>query len=133
MNPNSAHQRWSFWQYRVYPAWNHRPDRATVQANCARFGRRAFGSASAMRIVCRTDATGRLYWELSIRTEGHPVQDPLYSEWMHLQWRRFLANGFGPTAEIHCHARLEAGTREDGTPADQLIILPPLVAQDHPQ
>jgi hypothetical protein len=125
MNPNSAHQRWSFWQYRIYPGGTKRPDFATVKQNAARFGLLLFGSASEMRVVQKTDDDARLYWEISVRTEGHPVHDPLWVEWVHAQWRRFLVHGFGDS-EVLCHARLEAGDRQDGTPADQLIILPAL-------
>jgi len=130
MDPNSAHQRWSLWQYRVYPDQTHRPSFATVKANVARFARLTFGSTSEMRIVCATDDQARLYWELSVRTEGHPVHDPRYVDWMHAQWRRFLLNGFGSSCIIHPHARLEAGDRQDGRPADQLIILPTLRIDD---
>lgn len=124
MNPNSAHQRWSLWQYRVYPDATKRPLSSDVTANCARFGRLLFGSASEMRIVGGTDADARRYWEITVRAEGHSVHDPSYVEWMHAAWQRFLLQGFGPTAEVRAHARLEAGSREDGTPPDQLIILP---------
>jgi hypothetical protein len=128
VDPNSAHQVWSFWEYRVYPDGTKRPPFALVKANCARFGRLVFGSASEMRITEATDARG-WYWEVAVRTEGHPVQDPRYTEWLHAQWRRFLHHGFGGAAEIHAHARLEAGDRQDGTPADPLIILPSLESE----
>ena len=126
MNPNSAHQTWSFWEYRVYPDATKRPDFATVKANCARFGRLTFGSASEMRIHHGTDQTGRLYWEIAVRTEGHPVHEPGYADWVHRQWRMLFRKGFGPTCEVQAHARLEAGDRQDGTPPDQLILLPTL-------
>lgn len=126
MNVNSANQRWSFWQYRVYPDGTKRPDMATVRENCARFGRLTFGSASEMRVVCATDADARLYWEISVRTEGHPSHDPGFTEWMHDKWRTFLLVGFGMKSAVQTHVRLEAGDRQDGTPADQLIILPAL-------
>ena len=129
MDPNSTHQMWSFWEYRVYPGGVTRPPFPRVRANCARFGRLMFGSASEMRIIEATDE-GRLYWEIAVRTEGHPVHDPQYAEWMHAQWRRFLTNGFGAASEIRCHARLEAGDRQDGRPADQLIIMPALIEGD---
>lgn len=125
MNPNSANQRWSLWQYRVTDM-TQRPMYAMVRENCKRFGRLMFGSASEMRVVHATDGFGVPYWEITVRSEGHPVHDPQYTERMHSQWRKFLTNGFGDASTIHCHARLEAGTREDGTPADQLIILPGL-------
>jgi hypothetical protein len=126
MNPNSQHQIWSLWEYQIYPDFNKRPDYLTVKTNCARFGRLIFGSASTMKIRHAGDASGKLFWEVAILTENHPVHDPAYTEWVHEKWKVFFQNGFGPTCEIRCHARLEAGDRQDGTPADQLIILPPL-------
>jgi hypothetical protein len=126
MNPNSTHQRWSLWEYRVYPDGTKRPDYATVKKNAARFGRVLFGSASQMRLTCATDQYARLYWEIAVLTEGHPVHEPLYAEWMHKQWARFFRQGFGPSCEVQSHARLEAGDRQDGRPADQLILLPAL-------
>lgn len=127
MNPNTVHQVWSRWEYRIYS--DHQPDYQTVKANCARFGRTLFGSVSAMRITQRTDGDGRLHWQIEVMTEGHPIQELLYVEWVHAQWRRFLLEGFGHTAEIRSHARLDAGERSDGLPADQLIILPPLIVR----
>jgi hypothetical protein len=124
VNPNSSHQRWSFWQYRVYPDPAHRPSFWAVKPSAARFGRLMFGSVSEMKIEQATDDTGRLYWQISILSEGHPVHDPLYVGWMHTQWGRFLREGFGHSCEIRSHARLEAGDRQDGTPADQLIVVP---------
>jgi hypothetical protein len=126
MNPNSQHQRWSLWEYRVYPDTSKRPTFASVKENCARFGRLMFGSVSEMRIRSGTDAKGRLCWEIAVLTEGHPVHESPYTEFMHAQWRKFLHNGFGQSCEVYVHARLEAGDRQDGHPADQLIIMPTL-------
>lgn len=129
MNPNSKNQLWSLWEYRVYPDQTKRPNVATVKANCARFGRLVFGSASEMRLRCATEQ-GRMYWEVAVRSEGHPVHDPGYTEWMHAQWKKFFREGFGPTCEVQVHARLEAGDRQDGRPADQLIILPSVMQRE---
>lgn len=129
MNPNSQNQMWSFWEYRVYPDGTKKPTFQFVKRNCARFGRLLFGSASEMRLVCATDDHGRLYWEVAARTEGHPVHEPQYTEWMHNQWTKFFKMGFGDGCEVRSHARLEAGDRQDGTPADQLIMLSPIVKE----
>ena len=126
MNPNSANQRWSFWEYRIYPERTRRPDYQTVKGNSARFGRLMFGRASEMRVVHATDTYGRPYWEVAVRSEGHPVHDPTYVLWMHNEWQRFFQQVFGQTCEVQPHARLEAGDRQDGTPPDQLIMLPRL-------
>jgi hypothetical protein len=82
-----------------------------------------------MRVRYATDQTGRLYWEVAVLTEGHPVHESPYVEYVHDQWKKFFVQGFGPGCEIQTHARLEAGDRQDGRPADQLIILPSLPVQ----
>ena len=130
MDPNSRNQRWSLWLYRVYPGAVKRPDFQTVKLNCARFGRLMLGSASEMKVTEATDRKGSLYWEIAIRAEGHPVHEAPYTEWMHLQWDKFFRHGFGPDCVVNSHARLEAGDRQDGAPADQLVILPPRIQMD---
>lgn len=131
MDPNSKNQRWSLWEYRVYPDGTKKPPFQTVKENCARFGLKMFGGASEMNVKAATDEHGRLYWEIKIRTEGHPVHEGPYTEYIHTLWKQFLLNGFGPASEVRPHARLEAGDRQDGTPADQLIILPQLKVDPH--
>lgn len=50
MNPNSAHQVWSRWTFTVTPGRSIARPVANVRDNCARFGRKAFGAASEMRV-----------------------------------------------------------------------------------
>ena len=129
VDPNSKNQIWSVWEYRIYPDGTKRPDFQTVKENFARFGRLVFGSVSEMKIVCGTDEYSHLYWEVTIRTEGHPVHDPAYADWTHDKWLKFFAEGFGQHSQIRYSAKLEAGDRQDGKPADQLLIMPNLVAK----
>lgn len=124
MNPNSQNQRWSRWTFTVEPARRGLWPMADVTANCARFGRKAFGSASQMRIT-QIGST----WTIDVRTEGHPVHDVVFVESMTRNWRRFFESGFGVGTMVRCETKLEAGDRQDGTPAEQLIILPPLRVQ----
>jgi hypothetical protein len=128
MNPNSAHQMWSRWTFTVVA---RRPRTIKdISANVARFGRKAFGSATAMRArPLVSDARGAVAWEFDIRTEGHPVHDVAYVTWMTAQWRRFFLEGFGVGTTVTCETRLEAGSRQDGTPSDQLIILPSIAIE----
>lgn len=124
MNMNSAHQLWSKWTFTVTPGRAARPFEE-VRTNCARFGRKAFGAASEMRVT-----KGALTsWVVDVRTEGHPVHDLRYVEWMTAQWRRFFVNGFGVGTVVVCATKLEAGDRQDGRPSDQLIIVPPIAVQ----
>jgi len=119
MNPNSGNQIWSKWEFTVTPERKHLPFRL-VRDNCARFARKAFGSSSEMRLTHSTS------WHIEIRTEGSPVHDPHFEAYMSANWRQFLSNGFGEKSHITIITKLEAGSRQDGSPSEQLIIVPPI-------
>ena len=124
---NSGNQRWSKWVYRVETRAT--PPLEVVRDSCASFGRAHFGSASVMRVLRFPRG-----WEIAILSEGHPAHDPRYAGWMHAEWRKFLAVGFGSQARITSTASVVAGSRDDGTPPDQLIIMPGAIRADqrHP-
>jgi len=121
MNPNSAHQVWSRWTFTVCPGRSKVRSMADMRTNCARFARKAFGSAGAIHLEHRTDA-----WVVSVRAEGHPVHDPSYVAYLLSAWTRFFVTGFGPGTTVHLDTAFEAGDRQDGRPTDQLVILPPI-------
>jgi hypothetical protein len=121
MNPNSQNQMWSKWTFTVTQSKPTQVPFEVAKANLAKFGRRKFGSASQMHITQEG-----LHWTVEVRTEGHPVHDPEFVSHMEQDWRAFLWLGFGLQSDITCSVKLEAGSRQDGTPADQLIILPPI-------
>jgi cobalamin biosynthesis Mg chelatase CobN len=123
MDPNSQHQTWSKWTVTVIPPSPlvHRT-RADVEVNAARFFRKAFGTATQ----CRIRAVNGL-WTFDVRTEGHPVHDPSYADYMAQAFARFFTAGFGPGTQVTTASKLEAGSRQDGAPADQLLILPTFV------
>ncbi len=118
MNLNSEHQVWSRWTFSVIPG-RRIHSFAEVRLNCARFGRKAFGSATRMRIQYDPKA-----WIIDIQTEGHPVHDPHYVSYMLNNWTRFFVSGFGMGTEVSLLTKLEAGSRQDGKPSAQLILLP---------
>ena len=124
MNPNSAHQTWSKWTFRVTPGRTVVRSFDQVKENCARFGRKAFGSVAQMRVTLLP-----LGYLVEVRAEGHPVHDPAYVDYMAAQWRRFFDSGFGAGTVVVCETKLEAGSRQDGSPSDQLIIVPPIAVQ----
>lgn len=123
MNPNSGNQRWSKWTFTITPGGAKRPPFAAVTANAARFGRTAFGSASQMKVDALAGGTVRIL----VRTEGHAVHEPAYVAWMTAQWQRWAREGWGAGTTLTGEAKLEAGSRQDGTPPDQLIIAPSIV------
>jgi hypothetical protein len=115
---NSAHQLWSKWTITITPGAK-RPDAGTVSANCARFARRIFGSASEMRVTGQGQ-----HWRLEIRTDGAPIHDDGYVEHIRRAWHHFAVLGFGAGSITHCDVKLEAGERADSKPPDQVLMLP---------
>lgn len=121
MDPNSQNQRWSKWTITV--TGGKHPSFAQVKVNAARFGRKVFGSPSQMRIH---EFPAGPRWEIEVLTEGHPAHEPLYVESVRQLWIRWGIEGFGLGAQVTVEARLVAGSRQDGSPPDQMLILPSL-------
>lgn len=123
---NSTHQRWGEWRWDVVLGPEaKRPDFKTVQINAARFARVLFGTAAAMNI---RELGGD--WCIRVIAEGPPVHDPNYVQYIHDVWEKFLKNGFGADVHVHASVRLLAGSREDGAPAAQAMMLPSLKIQE---
>ena len=114
---NSSHQWWSLWIFDVIPFQRIPLD--LIKLNCARFGRKAFGSASQMRVTTKAG-----HYTIAIRTEGHPPTDPSYVDHMKRSWKRFFEEGFGSGTISALKVKLEAGSPQDGRPSNQLILLP---------
>jgi hypothetical protein len=134
VDPNSANQRWSKWFITIYTGGTKAPAFADVKANCARFARKGFGSASNMHIEVQrrpTYAGGRRDVVLiQVLTEGQPVHDPGYVAYMRASWTRFAIAGWGNGTRVELDAKLMAGSRQDGSPTDQLIIAAPIAVED---
>lgn len=128
MNPNSQNQIWSLWVWKILVRKKIPYDQ--VKQNCARFGRNAFGSSSQMNIQEDEHLNikrGVYYiWTIKVRSEGHQQPDEAYVKYMKDNWDKFLRNGFGNDAVITFESKLEAGSKGDGSPASQLIIIPPV-------
>lgn len=120
MDPNSANQRWSKWTITVSTTRQIHRDDPTVRSNVARFMSKAFGSASQMRITKQSNGL----WVFQIRSEGHPVHDPTYVSFLASNFQKFFIAGFGVGTKVSVTAKLEAGSAQNGRPADQLVILP---------
>lgn len=118
-NPNSQNQRWSKWVWFVQPGTIKARPFDVVKHHVARFGRKAFGSGTEMRI--RQTQRGYI---IEVLTEGVPGHDPDFQKYMREKWELFFQTGFGPGTTIRMTAKLMAGRRQDGSPAEQLIILP---------
>lgn len=81
--------------------------------------KKGFGSSSQMRI-----RKIGLQYVVEVRTEGKPVHEPGFVKYMSESFDKFFVNGFGLGTKTKIEAKLEAGSRQDGTPAEQLLILP---------
>jgi hypothetical protein len=119
MDPNSLNQWWSLWTWQIVPGHRGHPPYATVKLAAAAFGRQCFGAATAMRVNQRVHD-----WQIGVRSEGHPVHDPTFVSAMHARWRAWVTLMFGPGSRVRLvTAKLEAGSRQDGTAAEQLVML----------
>ena len=119
MNPNSSHQIWSKWVWFVVPGVVKQRLFKEVVANCARFGRKGFGSASEMRV--RSTRRGYI---VEVISEGHPAHDLSFVNYMNSCWERFFVSGFGTGTVVKSSSKVIAGSRQDGKPADQWLELP---------
>lgn len=122
MDPNSKNQLWSRW------AWTVRPGRSVVlpfepvKLVLANHVRSLFGSAGQMRITEKLD-----HYIIDLRIEGRPAHDPDFVAHIKRKMVVFFIKQFGPTTTVTMTPpKIEAGSRQDGSPPDQLIILPSL-------
>jgi hypothetical protein len=121
MDPNSANQIWSEWTFVVREAGKH-PPFADVKKNVAVWLRKGFGSAGQAKV--EELAQG---WRIVARVEGAPAQDPGYVAQVRRGFRRFVEQGWGPLAVESVDAKILAGNKGDGAPADQLVVMPHII------
>lgn len=125
LNPNSQHQMWSRWIFAVEPEAGRHPPRVSVLIdNMCRFSRAGFKSTVG-RVRC--EHTERCY-SMIVEIEGPPAHDPGYVASVKKEFiAKFMVPAFGSGARL---ARFEVGVlsgdKQDGTPPDQLLILPQL-------
>lgn len=125
---NSANQRWSYWKVcvtpgRVQPA-RHAPD--TVR-QLATFVRAHFGLATQMNVHT---APGQL--TLEVRSDGRlDAHDPDCVQFLRERFQEFFERACGPGTTTTLTGKLEAGSRQDGSPPEQLIMLPRFSEMQH--
>jgi hypothetical protein len=122
VDPNTTHQRWSHWTFRITsPSPLRRPTVEEVRVNALKFARVCFKSSVGQVRVRKRGAAYRV----DVRIEGPPVHDFAYRLAVERTWNeRFVLAGFGPAATCRVSARLIAGSREDGSTPDHLIVAP---------
>lgn len=118
--PNSANQRWSRWVLGIR-ADVKRPSVKECAENAQRFFAKGFGRAG--RVRC--DQKGS-YYSFVVEVEGPPAHDPEFVRNVRQQFRaNFVEKGFGSGARlVTFEVGILAGSREDGSPPEQLLVLP---------
>lgn len=126
-DPNSGNQRWSKWRF-TFVIVGAQPTVSYVRENAQRFFAQLFRSTSgAVRV---TQIQRR--WHVELRMEGIDVHDPAFRQQVQKQFVcDFLQKGFRGVRFIEMEAGILAGTREDGSPRDHLIIMPLLSIHDN--
>jgi hypothetical protein len=128
VDPNSAHQRWSRWRFTIEARPPRLPSRDQFAHNFARYVRRLLGTTvGRAQVSIVRDGPAHLYVGV-VELEGPDVHDPAYRAWVQREFAGvFVAKGFGPGARLRqMDAILLAGSAEDGKPARQLLVMPPI-------
>ncbi len=125
-NPNSAHQTWSRWAFLVETP--RMPPKDAIVDNARRYFAAGFRT-QAGRIHVTTYESPRLnLCSILCEAEGPPVNDSAYQDAVLKDFTLKFLPGFGPGARVsNFTVTLLAGSPEDGRPATQLLVLPPLV------
>jgi hypothetical protein len=122
-NPNGAHQWWGKWTFEVScsKGFSKSVTMEELKQNFGRFCRKLFGSNGVADV-----RWGRGKLTIDVLVEGGNVapHDPYFVEYVRNQATAFMVNGFGPNARVQVAAKLMAGSRQDGTPAEQMLIVP---------
>lgn len=125
VSPNTAHQEWSHWTFKVKEAGRHIP-RADVELNAMRWLRMGFGSVGEARIT--QTPTG---WKIEARIEGESAADPNYVRSVRHAFREFVRKGWGLGAVATMGVKILAGDVPSGARA-QLIVMPTIIPNDKP-
>lgn len=123
MDPNSAHQEWSYWRFEIRETGRRVP-KADVEYNAARWLRMGFGEVGQARVT-RT----RLGWRIEARVEGESAADEKYVASVRGAFLEFVRKGWGLGAVgTLAEARVLAGDVAEG-PRAQLIVMPTIRAE----
>ncbi len=124
-NPNSQHQTWSRWTFGVRADWSKLPSLQECVDNFREWAAIGFQSrAGRARLIQPTP----LEYVFQVEIEGPPATDPEFREHVKRQFiAHFMFAGFGFSSTlVQFDVKILAGEREQGAPADQLIVMPPL-------
>lgn len=121
MDPNSTHQLWSRWQFGIKAHASKRPNFVIVAENARVYFKKLFGVVGRARCDQQD-----LHYLVTCEIEGPPAHDPDYVERVKQDFiERFMRQGFGPSARLErFEVMVLAGSKQDGQPADQLLVMP---------
>jgi hypothetical protein len=119
LNPNSANQIWTAWKWTVRPGRRLRRPFEEVKLNISRFAATAFGSVTRLRIAECAEA-----YVIEATTEGAPLHDPDFRDYMERNWKKFFILGFGEDTTVELRTTFLAGSQQDGKPPAQWIEIP---------
>ena len=120
MDPNSAHQLWSRWEFRVHG----KPiPTKELRFNVARWLRKGFGSAGRCRISNEL-TNGSAVTLIEVEIEGVAAHDPAYVRSVKRGFARFVEQGWGRMAYCSVEVEVLAGDVQNGKPPAQLVVMP---------
>lgn len=123
IDPNSQHQLWSHWEFRVFEMGRHVPMR-DVQYNAAKYMAAGFGTVGQLRVT----ETAKGY-TIELFVEGAPAHDPGYVESVRSNfYNKFVKPGWSEFTLSSVKARVVAGDQQDGKAAGQLVVMPSIRA-----
>lgn len=106
-----------------FPALGRLPDAAAVRDSARRFFVTLFRTSTGQVRMTRAGRT----WTIALRVEGVDAHDPEVQGVVRRQFTRdFVQRGLRPARLVEMTVGLLSGSREDGTPPDHLIVLPPI-------
>lgn len=125
MQPNSAHQLWSRWTFGVEADPRKLPSFHECVDNFRAWVKIGFQSSAGRARLIQPSPTAYVF---QVEIEGPPATDPEFREHVKRQFiAHFMFAGFGFSASlVQFDVKILAGSRDDGTPADQMVVMPPL-------
>jgi len=122
MQVNSEHQLWSQWTFGIEADLDKVPSFEEVLTNARAYFTKLFGHAGRIRVEQPDFLTFRIF----VQVEGKPANDPDFRTHVKRQFiENFIFKGFGFCAKlVEFDVKILAGDRQDGTPRDQLIVVP---------
>ena len=95
MNPNTQHQLWSQWTFKVYSS--KRIPIEEIKLNAAKWLRMGFGSVGQARVY-RDTTSFPSHVVIQARVEGPPAHDPDYVAKVKAEFTTFVQKGWGPVS-----------------------------------